>query len=142
MKFEFLEHTADAKFKAYGENIEEAFINSAYAMNYILSGEIVIKPLISKQISIKSSSKINLLHDFLSEFLYLIDTESIILSQIKNLKIENWSEENNDLSLSCDAYFDKISNYELSGDIKSITYSEIEIIEKPKSVSIQVVVDI
>lgn len=142
MKFEFLEHTADAKFRAYGENVDDAFINSAYAMNYILSAETKIKPLISKQLSLKSSSKINLLYDFLSEFLYLIDTESIILSNIKNLEIKNWSEDGNEFLLNCEAYFDKISNYDLSGDIKSITYSEIEIIEKPKSVIIQIVVDI
>ena len=34
--FEFLEHTADAKFKAYGRNLEHAFMNAAYAMSSIM----------------------------------------------------------------------------------------------------------
>ncbi len=137
MNYEFLEHTADAKFRAYGRTLEEAFMNSAYAMLSILKGDINIKKKMRREINVKSSSDINLLHDFLEEFLFLIDTESLLLSTIEHLEIDE-----NLLSISCIAYFDKIQGYDISGDIKSVTYSEMEIIRDKGKVVTQVVVDI
>ena len=45
-KFEFLEHTADIKFRAFGKTLEEVFENSALAVSSIYSKE--------KKISLKS----------------------------------------------------------------------------------------
>ncbi|MFP4656178.1 MAG: archease [Candidatus Woesearchaeota archaeon] len=137
MRFEFLEHTADAKFKAYGESIEDAFISSACAMFYILKGDLQIERNIRRKISLQASTYINLLHDFLEEFIFLIDTESLVLSEIESLEID---EER--LSLRCVAHFDKASGYDISGDIKSVTYSEMEIKEEKGKFTTQVVVDI
>jgi len=36
MKFKFLEHTADIKFKASGKDIEEVFDNSALALKEVI----------------------------------------------------------------------------------------------------------
>ena len=43
VKFKFLEHTADAKFQAYGKNMEEAFSNAALAMFSIITDTKKIK---------------------------------------------------------------------------------------------------
>ncbi len=135
MDYEFLEHTADAKFKAYGDNLEQAFMNAAYAMFHILKGEQPVKKKSRKTISLEASSEKALLHDFLSEFLFLIDTESLILSEIASLKMDG-------LTLECEAFFDKAEHYETTGDIKSVTYSEMEITKRKEKVTVQVVVDI
>jgi len=41
MKYKFLEHKADIKFRAFGENVSEAFENSALAMfNAMYKGKV------------------------------------------------------------------------------------------------------
>ena len=42
MSYEFLEHTADVKFRAYGESVEEMFIAAAGALNETIRGNIKI----------------------------------------------------------------------------------------------------
>ena len=43
-KYEFLEHTADAKFRAYGKSHEEAFSNAAQAMISVMADPAKIEP--------------------------------------------------------------------------------------------------
>lgn len=43
MRFKFLEHTADVKFQAFGEDIEKLFENSALALKESICGKIKIK---------------------------------------------------------------------------------------------------
>ena len=51
-QYEYLEHTAEAKFAAYGKTIEEAFSNAAIAMENIIVETEKIKPKIKKKITI------------------------------------------------------------------------------------------
>ena len=53
VKFRFLEHTADAKFQAYGKNIEEAFSNAALAMFSVITD---IKKINKKEVKIAMGS--------------------------------------------------------------------------------------
>ena len=52
-KYKFLEHTADAKFQAYGKNMEEAFSNAALAMFSVITDTKKIKKNIKKGIEAK-----------------------------------------------------------------------------------------
>ena len=51
MKFKFLSHTADIKFQAFGENLEECFKNAALALTNIICKQ-KIKPIKNKIIKI------------------------------------------------------------------------------------------
>jgi len=53
-KYEFLDHTADAKFRAYGKNIEEAFANSAAALTSIVFDAEKVESKINKAIDLNS----------------------------------------------------------------------------------------
>jgi len=53
MKYEFLEHTADVKFRAYGKTLEEAFENVALAFAETVSKGEKIKEKKKKSISVK-----------------------------------------------------------------------------------------
>ena len=135
MKFEYLDHTADAKFRAYGKTLEEAFINSAIATFSILINTDKVKPVITKDISITSGTAESLLYDFLEELLYLLDVEGFLLSRVEDMRIEN----NN---LTCKVYGDSHKKYRISGNIKSITYNDMEIKKTDKGYRITAVVDI
>jgi len=135
MKYKFLEHTADAKFQAYGKSLEEAFSNAALAMFSIMTDTGKVKAKIEKKINVKGDDLKSLLYGFLEELLFLLDSESFILNKIKNIKIKK----NKKFALSAIATGDKISDkYELHGEVKAVTYSEMEIDKK----MVQVVVDL
>ena len=137
-KYEFLEHTADAKFRAYGNNLEEAFSNAALAMTSIIADG-KVKPVIMANITVLGKDQKALLYNFLEEFLFLIDTENIFLSEIKKIKI---SKKNEEFALEATISADDIKNYKTHGDIKAVTYNEMEINEEKNNCMVQVVVDI
>ena len=72
MKFKILEHTADAKFLAYGKTIEEAFENSALALISLMTKD-KIKEKVKKKIKVNGKNIEQLLYNFLEEFLILMD---------------------------------------------------------------------
>ena len=138
-KFKFLEHTADAKFQAFGKTMEEAFSNAALAMFSIITDIKKIKKEIKKEIKADGGDIKALLYCFLEELLFLIDTENFLLSSIKEISIK---EINKKFKLNAVAVGDKANNYETHGDIKAVTYNEMRIEENKDKVMVQVVLDL
>ena len=138
-KFKFLEHTADAKFQAYGKTMEEAFSNAALAMFSIITDIKKIKKALKNEIKAEGSDLKSLLYNFLEELLFLIDTENFLLSSIKEISIK---EINKKFKLNAVAVGDKANNYETHGDIKAVTYNEMRIEENKDKVMVQVVLDL
>lgn len=138
-KFKFLPHTADAKFIAYGKNLEEAFSNAALATFSIITDIAKIKPKFERNIAITSKKKESLLYDFLEQLIFLIDTEGFLLSKVKKLDI---SKKDNTFKLNADLLGDNADNYEVYGAIKAVTYNDMFIKEEKDLVKIQVVHDI
>ena len=139
-KFKFLEHTADAKFQAFGKNMEEAFSNAASAMFSIITNTKKIKKNIKKGIEAKGHDLKSLLYNFLEELLFLIDTENFLLNHVEELVIHKKEKE---YFLEAIAVGDKYSEkYKTEGDIKAVTYNEMEIKEEKGKVMVQVVLDL
>lgn len=138
-KYEFFEHTADAKFKAYGKNLEEAFANAALATTAIMTDINKIKPVTVRNMHIESKNKESLLYDFLEELLYYLDTEGFLLANVKEIHIQKAEKYSLDVVLEGD-YAEK--GYEVHTAIKSVTYNDMKIEEKEDEVIIQVVHDI
>jgi SHS2 domain-containing protein len=136
MKYKYLSHTADAKFMAFGKDIEEVFRNSGIAMFNILGETKKVKVTKSKKIKIKADSYESLLYDFLDELLYLLDTEDLFLKDIKNIKITK------EFELTGIVHGDDYKNYDLKGDIKAVTYNDMSIKKTNKGYETTVVVDI
>ena len=139
MKYRFLEHTADAKFQAFGRTLEEAFINSALATSSLMWDWKTIEKRKKYQIEIKGKDLEQLLINFLEEILYLLDSRMFLLGSVDELKVEN---KENQYSLRAQFWGDTLSDkYTVFGDVKAITYNEMEIKENDHFV-IQVVVDV
>jgi SHS2 domain-containing protein len=136
MKFEYLKHTADAKFRSFGKDIDEVFVNSALAMFNILGKTEEVKTKKERKIKIKSRNYESLLYDFLEELIFLLDTEGFFLHEVSEMKISE------DFALDAVIVGDNVNNYEVSGDIKAVTYSDMEIEKTKKGYEATVVVDI
>ena len=139
-KYKFMPHTADAKFRAYGKNMEEAFENAAYALTDVMTDHRKVKAKVKKEISIESEDRKALLYDFLEKLIVLVDTDSFVLSKVEMLKIKQVE---GGFELKAKFSGDNvIENYEIKTSIKAATYQEMEISEEKGKVMLQAVVDI
>lgn len=133
VKFEFFEHTADVKFRAYGKDLEEAFSNAALATFQVMTDIAKVKEVEEKEIFVKSSSNQALLFDFIDELIFLLDTEGFLLSKVLKLTITNDE-------LHAVIIGDNADNYEVHTYVKAPTYNEMEINKDP--IWVQVVLDL
>jgi len=136
MKYKYLSHTVDAKFVAFGKDLEEVFRNSALAMFNILGKTEKVEVTKTKKIKINAKNLEALLYDFLEELLFLLETEDMFIYDIKKIEI------NEKFELTAIVEGDKLINYELSGDIKAVTYNDMSINKTNKGYEATVVVDI
>lgn len=133
-KYKFLEHTADAKYQAYGKTLEEAFSNAAIAMFSIFSEPEKVKAKIKKTIEVRGKDKKALLYNFLEEFLFLLDSEGFLLHEINKIKITGDK-------IKAEVVGEKINeSHKLHGEVKAVTYNNM-IIDEEKNM-VQVVVDL
>jgi len=139
MKYKFMDHTADAEFRAYGGSLEEAFQNAAEATANLMWETKKIKPRKKKKIYVSGKDKKQMLANFLEEILFLFESDDFMFHSAKDLSIHK-----DKTGYQLEAFFlgDRISdNYEIFGSIKAITYNDM-IIESNDQYMIQVVVDI
>jgi len=136
MSYKFLEHTADVKFQAEGKTIEEAFTEAAMALKEtILKGKTKIAEKVKKRISVDGKDKESLLYNFLEEFLFLLDSERFVLSKIDKIKIDK----NN---LIAEVVGDLANKYNLSNDVKAVTYNSMFVKKDKNKFIIQAVLDV
>jgi SHS2 domain-containing protein len=139
MKYKFLPHTADVKFRAYGKTMEEAFSNAALALTAVITEPTKVKPKVKKTIAIESEDEKALLYDFLEQFLILLDTDNFLLNSVKKIKIGK----NKKLTLKAEIAGDtELSKYKTETHIKAVTYQEMEIKKEKGKFMVQVVLDI
>ena len=139
LKYVYMPHTADAKFIAYGRDIEEAFANSALAMSDIVTDHSRVAKRTTKDIRCGAEDEKSLLYDFLEQFIILLDSEGFLLAGIEKLTISHNEKFLLEASISGDS---DISKYDINTAIKAVTYQEMDIARTPGKVSIRVVIDI
>lgn len=137
MSYYFLDHTADVKFIAEADTLENVFIESAKALQESICGKITILEQETKTIQIQGDNLENLLYKFLEEFLVLLDSQDFLFSKITKLTI-------NPKTFKLDATItgDKAENYKFTNDVKAVTYSEMIIEQDNKSWKTQLVLDV
>ena len=80
-QYEYLEHTADVKFLAYGKTLEEVFENAALAMFNVMIDTGKISGGLIKNVYLKSPDLESLIVDWLSEHLYIFEVDEIVFSK-------------------------------------------------------------
>jgi len=138
-RYRFLDHTADAKFQAFGSTLEEAFSNAALATASLMWDWEKIEKKVEHQFEVRGRDLKQLLCSFLEEIVYLLDSRSFLMGVPERIKLDKKGELYILRALfKGDQYSDK---YEIHGDVKAITYDEMEIVEDDRFM-VQVVVDI
>ena len=134
MKYKFIEHTADIKFKSYGKSLNEVFENAVLAIVEYISRGKEIKSTKKKSIKLKGTDINSLLYKFLDELKYLLDAEFFLVSKAK-VSIKGFK-------LHAELFGDNASNYKNLDHIKAATYSEMQIKKTLHGFEAQAVMDV
>jgi len=134
MKYEFLEHTADIKFRTRGKSLDECFENVILAFSEVISKGNKINSTQTKIIDVKGIDKKSLLYNFLEELIYLVEKGFVVGSGKVVIK-------GNFLKAKLSG--DSIENYNGLREVKAATYAEMRISKKDsKRWLVQAVLDV
>ncbi|MGA2884258.1 MAG: archease [Halobacteriota archaeon] len=120
-KYEFLEHTADVTFKAYGRDLNELFKNAAEALEdtMVLLDEVALGETLN--IEMGSDSYENLLYDWLSELLITFEVERFALKKCF-VRIVGLS-----LTADCLGEILDLNRHRLNTEVKAVTYHNLAV---------------
>ena len=125
-KYEYLEHTADIKFLAYGNTLEEVFENAALAMFNVIIDTGKVSGETTREVFLTSPDPESLLVDWLSELLYLFEVDEIVFWKFR---VEEVSEEAGEYSIKALASGEKYypESHPFETEIKAVTYNQLEL---------------
>lgn len=143
-KYKFFDKTADAKFQAFGNTIEETFKNAQEAMISVMySVDEVSNPdydELDREIIVEGTNLETLLYNFLEETIFLMNAEFFVglVNKIQIIHKEGI------YKLKAKMHGTQALNLESHGEIKAVTYNEmyVKFDEKLEKYTAQVVVDL
>lgn len=137
-EFEFLEHTADLKFRSYGKTLNEAFANAGKAIFAAITNLSKVSSTTSRKITLEAENLEMLLHDFLSELIYLFSVEEMLFKKfdVKIVQVDTYQ-------LHATAHGEKINlkKHLLQKEVKAATYHSMKIEKKNGGWLVEVVCD-
>ena len=123
-KYEYFEVTADIGFKAYGNDLNEAFENAGIAMFNIITDTCDVNPEKEISFEITSEDEISLLYDYLEELLFRHEIDFMLFSEF-HVEIDE------DLHLKATIKGEEIDwdKHERKTEIKAITFHKMDVIK-------------
>lgn len=122
--YELIEHTADVAVKAYGRDLSEMFANAALGMFNVMTDTSTVKSVGEYKVEVESADLEGLLVDWLTELLYLFDTQEVFMREC------DVSIDGNKLSASVRGENLDRERHPLKSDVKAATYHMLEINEE------------
>ena len=141
MPYLYLEElsSADAAFEVTGRTLEELFSDAAIATFEVMADTNTVKQLLIREIELENESVDGLLIDWLSELVFLKDTENILFGAFDvNIR------KNDVYILKAEAKGERIDRekHSLRSDVKAVTYHMFEVTKKGDKWTARVVLDI
>ncbi|OYT58123.1 MAG: archease [Candidatus Aenigmatarchaeota archaeon] len=137
-RYEFLDiATADRAFAAFGNTLEQAFANAALAMTEIITDTSKINKKMERKIHVEAQDDKALLYDWLSEILFIFDTEHVVFGEF----VVTITHADSKWILDAVARGEVLARHEIRGEVKAITYHKMEIKKTDDGYRVQVIVD-
>lgn len=137
MRYKEIEHTADIGIIVYGETQAELFANGLFALFDCMVEIETLPNDISREIALRSDNVETLFRKWLSEFLYIFNTESIALPCVRITHIDGES-----VSASAQGGRFDPARHMLKTEIKAVTYHQLEVKEEKGAWTAKVIFDV
>ena len=136
-KYEFLDHTADVLFQAYGKTLDELCLNAALALQEVQVKISTVSPRKKKKIVLQAQTPEQLLFDFLQELVFVKDVEMLVFSKFAVKIVGKYK-----LTAQCFGEKINLKKHELNVDAKAITMHQFEVKKTKAGWKARVIVDI
>lgn len=135
MTFEELYHTADVLVRVRGASIDEVFADAARALFAVMYGDCEDGGIV-QTLTLEADDDEALLHDFLSELLFITDVENIVFC--------SFDVEVRDGGLSVVMRGEPFDHEKHSGGtiVKGISYSGLQIVKDDETYEVDVLFDV
>ncbi|MCS7386565.1 MAG: archease [archaeon GB-1867-005] len=140
-EFEFLDHMADAYIAAYGRDLREAFGNAAKAMFEVMTDTSKVNPRVKRDVKVEGEDLESLLYMWLEELLFMFEVDLLVFSKFNVKRIELV---NGKYVLEAEVFGEKFdpSRHERRTGVKAVTYSLMEIVDRPGECVVKFVLDL
>jgi len=140
--FREIDHTADAGIEVHGDTVSALFLNAARGMFSIICQDEIpwdnkSRVSIQESVQLTAESMEDLLHDWLSELLYLNTTHMLIPTDYRILSIARY-----DLEANVSGFqYDEEDTHHLM-EIKAVTYHQLSVNKSSDQFSAQIIFDL
>jgi len=138
MAYEFLDHTADLRFRASGGTLQEALVESAKALTEAIAGDSRIEPKVERKFTVTIHLAELLVHDFLQELIFLFSTEQLLFSEF-DLTLREAMGYRLTVKARGEPYDEK--RHKLVKEVKAVTYHDMKVRKEEGGWVIEVVCD-
>ncbi len=141
--YEFHDHTADIQIHAVGDTLEQTIRQVVLAMMNVMTSSEDIRSEETRETTLSSSDLDILVVNYLSEYLYYFDAERLLFSDVTISPIQ-FDEETGEYTINSISYGEKFDSqrHEMKTEIKAVTYSFLEVIQKKEKSEIWIVFDL
>jgi SHS2 domain-containing protein len=136
-KYETFDHTADVGIRVMGRTLEEMFAHAAYALFDLLTDLKKVRQKISLEISVRGADREDLLVRWLSELLFLCESQGYLFKKFSFSHLEPDFLE----AIARGEFFDP-ARHRFKTEIKAVTYHQVEVREKDGAWEGRVIFDI
>ena len=138
--YRFLDHMTDAVIEAYGTTLEEAFENAAKALCDTMIDLKTVRPKKEIKLSAKGNDLYLLLFDWLDKVMLLLVADRIAMSQFSvTIKQHNSSYLLEGITRGEPRELDR---HHYKGEIKAVTYHEMEIKQEKDMITARFLLDL
>ena len=135
--FELFEHTADLGLRIQAGTLEDLFCDAGRGLLAMLvANPEAVRPVQSKTVEVASAEPAHLLFDWLSELLYVFETEKLLLSEF-DITLHH-----DRLIATCRGETMDVMRHEMDHEVKAITYHGLQVTQTATGSQAQVIVDI
>jgi SHS2 domain-containing protein len=140
--FEYLEHTADVMFRAYGRTREEMLSHAACALFKTMVDPAKIAVLESWTVDLEGADLEDLAYQWLSEIIFLFETESAVFATF-SVRLEQDHKQDNIMKLHGEIGGERIDlqRHDFENEVKAVTRHKFGI-KKNDLWCIQVILDV
>ena len=121
VRYEQIEHTADVGIRAYGRTASELFENAAAGMFSLIADLSAVQPVGEEEVRLQAESLPELLVRWLSEILFLHETQKVLFSEF-HVRIRGRTLEGRARGETIDK-----RRHELKLAIKAVTYHRLSV---------------
>jgi SHS2 domain-containing protein len=136
-KYEYIEHTGDLGFKAYGTTREALFSHAAEAFFEALVRLETVQEKEERLIEVEADALDDLMVGWLGELLFLFDTETLLLRRFEITHMKDRS-----LKATVSGELMDPTRHEIKTGIKAVTYHQLYVRQRAGIWEAQVILDI